>query len=83
MEVLNDSSLILALEWLTIANNALYTAIDLISQLILVSVFINIQIFLIVFFFSFLNEALPMLDHVAPTIGYGYPVHIITCVLRY
>ena len=34
------------------------------------------------FFFSFLNEALPMLDHVAPTIGYGYPVYFIVCVSR-
>ena len=33
-------------------------------------------------FFSLLNEALPMLDHVAPTIGYGYPVYFITCIFR-
>jgi len=35
MEVLNETSLIPAVEWMTIANNFLYTAIDLISQLIL------------------------------------------------
>ena len=33
-------------------------------------------------FFPFLNEALPMLDHVAPTIGYGFPLSFITCVFR-
>ena len=33
-------------------------------------------------FFPFLNEALPMLDLVAPTVGYGYPVHFITWVFR-
>jgi hypothetical protein len=31
----------------------------------------------------FSSEALPMLDHVAPTIGYGYPVSFITWVFRY
>ena len=30
----------------------------------------------------FLNEALPMLDPVAPTIDNGYPVHFIICVFR-
>ena len=36
------------------------------------------------FFFVhlFLNEALPMLDPVAPTIDNGYPVHFIICVFR-
>jgi len=33
--VLNENSLIPAVQWMTIANNALYTAIDLITQLIL------------------------------------------------
>jgi hypothetical protein len=43
MAVLNDDSLDSADSWLGIANNALYTAIDMISQLILVSVHNNIQ----------------------------------------
>ena len=61
---------------MTNANDALYIAIDFISQSILVDV-LDIQ------FFSrliFLNEALLMLNHVAPTIG--YPMHFTTCVLR-
>ena len=33
-------------------------------------------------FFSFLIEALPMLDPVAPTIDYGYPMYFINCVFR-
>ena len=83
MSVLNEDSLDSAAEWLTIANNALYTSIDLISQMILVSVlYLTYNSFSINVFFPFLNEALPMLDHVAPTIGYGYPVHYITCIFR-
>ena len=38
MSVLNDDSLISAVNWMVISNNALYTAIDFISQLVLVSV---------------------------------------------
>ena len=41
INVNNDNSLIPPVQWLTIANNALYTAIDFISQLILVSVFVT------------------------------------------
>jgi hypothetical protein len=84
--VTNDDSLVPAVEWMTIGNNALYTAIDFISELILVSISNITNLSSInFFFFLFLNEleALPMLDHVAPTIGYGYPMSSITCVLRY
>ena len=63
--------------WMNIPINSLYTAIDFISQLILVSI-LNIYFFLINVFF----KALPVLGHVGPTIGYGYPVHFITCVFR-
>ena len=45
MFVLNEDSLLSAVNWMTIANNALYTAIDSISQFILVSV-PNTQFFL-------------------------------------
>jgi hypothetical protein len=81
MSVLNEDLLDSALNWLIIATNALYTAIDQFSQLVLVSV-LNIISFSINYFFPFLNEALPMLDHVAPAIGYGYTVPFITCVFR-
>ena len=78
INVNNDNSLIPPVQWLTIANNALYTAIDFISQLILVSVFVTYTNL------SLINKmkALPMLDHVAPTIGYGCPMHFIIGVLR-
>ena len=42
---MNDDSLVTAENWMVILNNALYTAIDFNTQLILVSV-LNIQIFL-------------------------------------
>ena len=45
INVLNDDSLESAYSWMIIANNSLYTAIDFISQLILVSV-LHIQLFL-------------------------------------
>ena len=85
MAVLNEDSLASAANWMTIAINALYIAIDFISQFILVSVLnIQLEIFHDYCFYPFLNEALPMLDHVAPlaTIGYGYPMPFITCVFR-
>jgi len=66
--------------WLTVAIDALYTAIDFISQLILVSI-LTYDLFS-TYVFSLLIEALPMLDHVAPTMGYGCPEHFITCVFR-
>jgi hypothetical protein len=66
-----------------IASNALYYAVDFISQLILVSVLkLENTILFRLIFFPCLNEALPMLDLVAPTVGHGYPVHFITWVLR-
>ena len=77
---MNDDSLVTAENWMVILNNALYTAIDFNTQLILVSV-LNIQIFL-ASIYVFFNEALPVLDHVAPTIGHGYPMHFITCIFR-
>ena len=79
--VLDIDSLDSALYRITIAANALYTAVDFISQLILVSVLKN-TILCRVIFFPFRNEALPMLDLVAPTVGHGYPVHFITWVFR-
>ena len=82
MAVRNDDNF-LVVDWLVIANNTLYTAIDFISQLVLVSLSVlNIQNPSQLMFYPFLNEALPMLDHVAPTICYGYPMPIITCVYR-
>ena len=50
MEVLNVDTLVLAVEWMTIANNALYTAIDFISQLILVSAFYHTLRYLLINF---------------------------------
>ena len=79
--MLNIDSLDSALSWLIIAGNALYTAVDFISQLILVSVLKHTILFRLIFS-SFLNEALPMLDHVAPTVDHGYPLHSITRVSR-
>jgi hypothetical protein len=81
MSVLNIDTFESAENWMTIAANALYTAIDLTSQFVLVSVLLKYDFFSINVFFS-VSEALPMLDHVAPTIGYGFPVHFITCVFR-
>ena len=84
MAVLNDDSLASAHDWLTIAVNALYTAIDFISQLILVSELKHTLAIVsrLTFFRFFFYEALPMLDHVAPTIGYGFPMPFITCIFR-
>jgi len=67
--------------WLAVAVDALFIAIDLISQLILVSLLKYDLVSTYVFFFL-LNEVLPMLDHVAQTIGSGCPGHFITCVYR-
>ena len=80
MAVLNEDSLGSAWNWLSIANDALYTAIDFTSQVILVSV-LKYNSFS-VNFLPFLNEALSMLDHMAPTISYGYPMPFITWVFR-
>ena len=81
---LEESSLENADEWMDIANDALYTCIDFLSQLVLVSV-LNTHLFswLNFLFYPFLNEALPLLDLVAQTIGYGHPMPFITCVFRY
>ena len=76
--VLKTHSFKSADEWLAIANDALYTCIDFISQLVLVSI-LDLQIFLD---YNNIFEALPMLDNVASTIGYGLPVHFIICVFR-
>ena len=82
MAVLNEDSLESTVNWMIIANNTLYTAIDFISQLVLVSVLDVIDISRLKNF-PFLNEALPMLDYVAwPTIGYDHPLHFITGVFR-
>ena len=71
-----------ALNWMIIAgSNTLYFSVDFISQSILVSV-LKHTILLRLIFFPFLNEALPMLDLVAPTVGHDYPVHFITCIYR-
>ena len=64
--------------WLTVAGDSLYTAIDLISQLILVRA-LTYELFS-THVFPLLNEVLPMLDHMAPTIGSGYPGPFLTCV---
>jgi hypothetical protein len=82
MSVLNEDSLVSTVNWLSIANDAIYTAIDEISQLVLVSILTYNSFLINVFLFKNLNEALPMLGHVAPTIGYGYPVPFITRVFR-
>lgn len=72
------------IRWISVANNGLYTVIDFISQLILVSCVSFIYIFFsrLMFFFPS-SEALSMLDHVAPTSDYGYPMYFIAWIFRY
>ena len=66
------------------ASNTLYTCIDLISQIILVN-FLTYDLVSTTDAsgFSFLNIDIPMLDHLAPSMDYGCPDPVITCILRY
>jgi hypothetical protein len=66
--------------WAYMAANVLYTCIDFISQVILVN-------FLAYDSVSTTDangfyKVIPMLDHVAPTMAYGSPDHVNTCILR-
>ena len=65
------------------ASNALYTCTDLISQIILVNFFTYIVSTTDASGFSFLNIDIPMLDRLAPTMDYGCPDPVITCIFRY
>ena len=65
------------------ASNTLYACIDLISQIILVNFLHRIPSppLMRVPFPS--TKVIPMLDYLAPTMGYGCPRLVDTCILRY
>ena len=70
--------------YLSDAGNALYTAIDFITQAILVSVFFFTHYDSCFYSrFSFPNKDIPMLDDVAPTIGHRFLDLFKPCVFRY
>jgi hypothetical protein len=68
------------------AANALYTCIDFISQVILVNFLAYDSVSTADAsgspFSLFSIKDIPMLDHVAPTMGYGPPDPVNTCILR-
>ena len=68
---------------LAFAANVIYMIIDLISQTILVNILSYIRFSLPLTDASgFQNKDIPMLDHVAPTMDYGSPDPVNTCILR-
>ena len=64
------------------AADALYICNDLILQVILVNFLTYASVFTNDARFSLLNKDIPMLDHVAPTMVYGCPDPVNTCILR-